>query len=93
LCLDKAYDAEEAKKLLEELDYEGHIKRRGQSDEPRVGEPVYRAPVEGRAFDLVAKQHAQAASSLGEEGGELPGAVVASRRAHHLPPDSFGMGF
>jgi putative transposase len=43
LCLDKAYDAEEAERLLEELGYEGHIKRRGQSDEPGVGEPVYPA--------------------------------------------------
>jgi transposase len=43
LCLDKAYDAEEAERLLEELGYTRHIKRRGQSDEPGVGEPVYPA--------------------------------------------------
>jgi putative transposase len=43
LCLDKAYDAEEAEELLEELGYTGHIKRRGQSDEPGVGEVIYPA--------------------------------------------------
>jgi len=43
LCLDKAYDAEEADRLVEELGYTGHIKRRGQNDEPGVGEPVYPA--------------------------------------------------
>jgi transposase len=43
LCLDKAYDAEEADQLLEEQGYTGHIKRRGQSDKLQVGEPVYPA--------------------------------------------------
>ena len=43
LCLDKAYDAEEADLLLEELGYTGHIKRRGENDAPGVGEPVYPA--------------------------------------------------
>lgn len=44
LCLDKAYDAEEADELLEELGYTEHIKRQGESeDEPGVGEPVYPA--------------------------------------------------
>ncbi len=43
LCLDKAYDAEEADELLKELGYTGHIKRRGQSDEPGVGEVIYPA--------------------------------------------------
>src|SRR5918995_4232072 len=32
LCLDKAYDAQEADELLEALDYVGHIKRRGEDD-------------------------------------------------------------
>jgi putative transposase len=41
--LDKAYDAEEADELLEKLGYTGHIKRRGQSDEPGVGEVIYPA--------------------------------------------------
>lgn len=44
LCLDKAYDAEEADELLDELDYIGHIKRQGEEeDEPGVGEPVHPA--------------------------------------------------
>ncbi len=43
LCLDKAYDAQEADELLEALGYTGHIKRRGEGDEPGVGEPVYPA--------------------------------------------------
>jgi putative transposase len=43
LCLDKAYDAEEADLLLEELGYIGHIKRRGESDDPGIGEVVYPA--------------------------------------------------
>jgi putative transposase len=43
LCLDKAYDAEEADLLLDALGYTGHIKRRGQSDEPGIGEVVHPA--------------------------------------------------
>jgi putative transposase len=46
LCLDKAYDAEEADELLDELGYTGHIKRQGEADEDAesgVGEPVYPA--------------------------------------------------
>src|SRR5215207_3076896 len=43
LCLDKAYDAEEADLLLDELGYIGHIKRRGESDDPGIGEVVYPA--------------------------------------------------
>jgi putative transposase len=44
LCLDKAYDdAEEADLLLDALGYTGHIKRRGQSDEPALGEVVHPA--------------------------------------------------
>lgn len=43
LCLDKAYDAKEADELLEELGYTGHVKRRGQSDEPGVGEVIHPA--------------------------------------------------
>jgi hypothetical protein len=43
LCLDKAYDAEEADLLLEELGYIGHIKRPGESDDPGIGEVVYPA--------------------------------------------------
>lgn len=44
LCSDKAYDAEEADLLLEELGYTGHIKRRGENDAPGgVGEPIYPA--------------------------------------------------
>ena len=36
LCLDKAYDAQEAEKLLEEKGYTGHIKRQGEEDEPGI---------------------------------------------------------
>jgi putative transposase len=43
LCLDKAYDAKEADKLLETLGYVGHIKRQGEDDVPGVGEPLYPA--------------------------------------------------
>jgi putative transposase len=44
LCLDKAYDAEEADLLLDALGYTGHIKRRDQkSDEAGVGEVVHPA--------------------------------------------------
>jgi putative transposase len=43
LCLDKAYDAQEADLLLEELGYTGHIKRRGENDEQGVGGQVYPA--------------------------------------------------
>jgi putative transposase len=46
LCLDKAYDAEEADELLDELGYTGHIKRQGESEsasESGVGEPVHPA--------------------------------------------------
>lgn len=43
LCLDKAYDAEEAESLLEGSGYIGHIKRRGEKDEPGVGEVVHPA--------------------------------------------------
>lgn len=45
ICLDKAYDAEEADKLLEEeMDYETHVKRRDEEDNtPGIGEPVYPA--------------------------------------------------
>lgn len=44
LCLDKAYDAEEADELLKKLSYMGHIKRRGEeSDKPGVGEVLYPA--------------------------------------------------
>lgn len=43
LCLDKAYDAEEADELLDDLGYTGHIKRQGETDEPGVGEPVHPA--------------------------------------------------
>jgi putative transposase len=43
LCLDKAYDAEEADELLEALGYVGHIKRRGEDDVPGVGELLYPA--------------------------------------------------
>lgn len=43
LCLDKAYDAEEAESLLERSGYTGHIKRQGEKDEPGVGEVVYPA--------------------------------------------------
>jgi putative transposase len=37
LCLDKAYDTQEADELPEELGYAGHIKRRGQRDKAGVG--------------------------------------------------------
>jgi putative transposase len=40
---DKAYDAEEADLLLEELGYTGHIKRRGEDAVPGIGEPIYPA--------------------------------------------------
>jgi len=40
---DKAYDAEEANLLLDELGYIGDIKRRGESDDPGIGEVVYPA--------------------------------------------------
>jgi putative transposase len=43
LCLDKAYDAQEADELVEELEYTKHIKRQGQSDKPGIGEAVYPA--------------------------------------------------
>ena len=43
LCLDKAYDAEEAESLLERSGYTGHIKRQGEKDEPGVGEVVHPA--------------------------------------------------
>jgi len=46
LCLDKAYDAKDADELLEELDYTGHIKRQGESEDASgsgVGEPVHPA--------------------------------------------------
>ena len=82
LCLDKAYDAEEAERLLEELDYEGHIKRRGHSDEPGVGKSVYPA-----------RRWSKLRARWEKKGGKLPGSVAASRRAHHLSPDSFGIGF
>jgi putative transposase len=44
LCLDKAYDAEAADELLDELGYTGHIKRQGGSEDASgsgVGEPVH----------------------------------------------------
>lgn len=45
ICLDKAYDAEEADELLEgELGYETHVKRKGEDQgESGVDEPVYPA--------------------------------------------------
>lgn len=43
LCLDKAYEAEQAEILLEELGYTGHIKRRGERDEPGIGEALHPA--------------------------------------------------
>jgi putative transposase len=44
LCLDKAYDAEDADDLLDDLGYTGHVKRRGEEEsEPGVGEPVHPA--------------------------------------------------
>jgi putative transposase len=44
LCLDKAYDAEEAESLLEWLGYIGHIKRQGEEEAlAGVGEVVYPA--------------------------------------------------
>lgn len=41
ICLDKAYDAEDIDAFLGDLDYITHIKRRGETDEPGVGEPIY----------------------------------------------------
>jgi putative transposase len=41
LCLDKAYDYDEIDKLVAAHGYIAHIKRRGQSDQPGVGETVY----------------------------------------------------
>jgi len=43
LCLDKAYDYDEIDKLVAAHGYVAHIKRRGQSDQPGVGETVYPA--------------------------------------------------
>jgi hypothetical protein len=91
--LDKAYDAQEADELLEKLGYTKHIKRQGQSDEPGIGEVVYPArrwKVE-RSISWL-NNMGKLAGALGEEGGELPRAVVVSRCAHHLPTDSFGIG-
>ena len=42
LCLDKAYDYDTIEHLLAELGYTSHIKRRGQVDQPGVGEPLHR---------------------------------------------------
>jgi putative transposase len=40
LCLDKAYDYAEIDQLLASLGYVAHIKRRGQQDQPGIGEPI-----------------------------------------------------
>ncbi len=41
LCLDKAYDYDEIDQLVAQLGYVAHIKRRGQDDQPGIGEPIY----------------------------------------------------
>jgi putative transposase len=41
LCLDKAYDYDEIDQLVAKLGYVAHIKRRGQTDRPGIGEPIY----------------------------------------------------
>ena len=41
ICLDKAYDAEDIDTFLGNLDYITHIKRRGETDRPGVGEPIH----------------------------------------------------
>jgi putative transposase len=41
LCLDKAYDYDEIDQLVAKLGYVAHIKRRGQKDQPGIGEPIY----------------------------------------------------
>jgi putative transposase len=43
LCLDKAYDYDEIAHLVARLGYVAHIKRRGQGDQPGIGEPLYPA--------------------------------------------------
>jgi putative transposase len=43
LCWDKAYDAEEVDELLRSLGNIGHIKQRGESEAPGIGEPLYPA--------------------------------------------------
>jgi len=43
LCLDKAYDYEQIDKLVATHGYVAHIKRRGQSEQPGIGEVVYPA--------------------------------------------------
>jgi putative transposase len=41
LCLDKAYDYAEIDQLVASLGYTAHIKRRGEEDQPGIGEPIY----------------------------------------------------
>jgi putative transposase len=43
LCLDKAYDYAEIDQLVAAHGDVGHIKRRGQIDQPGIGEPIYPA--------------------------------------------------
>jgi putative transposase len=43
LCLDKGYDYAEIDQLVTAHDYVAHIKRRGESDQPGIGEVVYPA--------------------------------------------------
>ncbi len=43
LCLDKAYEAASTDKLLAEMKIIGHVKRKGETSEPGIGEPVYPA--------------------------------------------------
>lgn len=43
MCLDKGYDSNTIRDFLEEEGYEHHVKQRGQTSEPGVGEPVYPA--------------------------------------------------
>lgn len=43
LCLDKGYDYVDIEELVADLDYQAHIKRRGETDEPGIGEPIHPA--------------------------------------------------
>jgi hypothetical protein len=89
-CLDKGYDYQAVRDLLEEWGYTAHIRTRGEERRAKGEVPGYRVRVPGAAVGggadaLVAEPVPAAAGPVGEEDRELPGAAALRLRLDHLP--------
>lgn len=80
--------------VVRSVSYEGHIKRRGHSDEPGVGEPVYSARRWKVERSISWLNNMRKLRVRWEKKAETyRGLWLLSRRAPHLLPDNFGIDF